>query len=142
MRATPLIGAGAILAILAIGVAGAAGASGPRCPTGDRTVDEAAFAFLTTPTVGRAVRSGFTASGCSRTFESVVVWRLRGRTGRILARGTAQGGGADGAARFSFTVRFKTKAAQIGRLEVEASDPSAGEGPPPVRNVIPLVLRV
>jgi hypothetical protein len=138
MRATALLAAGAILAI---GATTAPGASGPRCPTGDRTVDEAAFAFLTSPTVGKAVRSGFTASGCSRSFESTLPWRLRDRAGRILARGSAQGGGVDGPARFSFTVRYKVRAAQIGRLEVEASDPSAGEGLPPVRNVIPLVLR-
>jgi Immunoglobulin-like domain of bacterial spore germination len=128
-------------AVLAIGAVGAPGAGAGRCPTGDRTVDESSFAFLLAPAVGTPVRSGFRATGCSRTFESTVVWRLRGRTGRVLVRGTTMGGGADGAGPFAFTVRYSVKAAQVGRLEVEASDPSAGEGPPAVRNVIPLVLR-
>jgi Immunoglobulin-like domain of bacterial spore germination len=139
MRVAAIVAAGSILAM---GLSSLApGASGARCPTGDRTVDESSFAFLARPAVGTTVRSGFTASGCSRTFESTVAWRLRDRAGRTLARGSTRGGGVDGPARFSFRVRFTVRSAQIGRLEVEASDPSAGEGLPPVRNVVPLVLR-
>lgn len=79
-------------------------------------------------------------SGCSRTFESTVVWKLKARDGAELASGHATGGGVDGPGPFSFTVAYTVAERQIGHLEVYEEDASDGEGNPPGRNVIPLVL--
>jgi hypothetical protein len=118
------------------GEASAAGA----CDLVDGTVSEAAFVIATTPIAGATVRPGFAVSGCSRTFESNVNWRLLGRDGGVLGEGFATGGGVDGPAPFAFTVDFASGAPQIGHLEVFEADVSDGEGFPPGRTVLPLVL--
>jgi hypothetical protein len=92
------------------------------------------------PLAGARVASGFAVSGCSRTFESTVNWRLLARDGRVLNQGFATGGGVDGFAPFGFTVPFRVAARQIGHLEVFELDASDGEGHPPGRTVLPLVL--
>ena len=68
-------------------------------------------------------------------------WRLRDQDGTQLANGAAMGGGVDGPGPFTFTVNYSVASRQIGLLEVDEDDPSGGEGRPPVRNVIPVVLR-
>jgi hypothetical protein len=118
------------------GEAGAAGA----CDLVDSTVSEAAFVIATAPPAGATVRPGFAVSGCSRTFESNVNWRLLGRDGGVLGEGFATGGGVDGPAPVAFTVDFSVDAPQIGHLEVFEVDASDGEGFPPGRTVLPLVL--
>src|SRR5680860_637926 len=87
------------------------------------------------------VESGFGVEGCSRSFESNVQWKLIARDGAVLASGNTQGGGVDGPAAFSFTIPYAVDAQQIGHLEVSAEDPSDGEGFPPGRTVLPLVLK-
>jgi hypothetical protein len=47
----------------------------------------------------------------------------------------------DGHGPFSFVVAYQVNARQIGHLEVFEVDASDGEGRPPGRNVIPLVLQ-
>ena len=84
---------------------------------------------------------GFTVRGCSRTFESTVNWKLKGRDGSELAMGHATGGGVDGPGAYTFTVSYSVSERQIGHLEVYEEDASDGEGAPPPRNVIPLVLK-
>lgn len=101
---------------------------------------EAAFVFVTSPVAGQRVGPGFPVSGCSRTFEANVQWRLLARDGSVLGAGHTMGGGVDGHAPFSFTVPFSIAERQIGHLEVFDEDVSDGEGFPPVRNTIPLVL--
>jgi len=49
-------------------------------------------------------------------------------------------GGVSGPADFSFEVSYPVSAAQLGHLEVFEVDASEGEGFPPGRSVIPLVL--
>jgi immunoglobulin-like protein involved in spore germination len=110
------------------------------CVNDDGAFDEAAFVFATAPEAGERVESGFAVEGCSRSFESNVQWQLIARDGAVLASGNTQGGGVDGPAAFSFTVPFSVDAQQIGHLEVFAEDPSDGEGFPPGRTVLPLVL--
>lgn len=110
------------------------------CGTNDGALGEAAFVFATTPTVGTRVTSGFEVQGCSRTFESTANWRLVARDGRVLAEGFTRGGGVDGPGPFSFTVAYTVNTRQIGHLEVFEEDVSGGEGFPPGRTVIPLVL--
>lgn len=100
-----------------------------------------AFVFVELPTSGSVVSSGFTVTGCSRTFESTVNWRLLARDGSELASGFTQGGGVDGPDTFSFVVAYTVIEQQVGNLEVFEVDASGGEGPPPPMNVIPLVLR-
>jgi len=56
------------------------------------------------------------------------------------ASGNTQGGGVDGPGEFSFTVPYSVDTKQIGHLEVFAEDASDGEGVPPGRTVVPLVL--
>lgn len=111
------------------------------CSNEDGALDDASFIFVTAPVSGARVRTGFRVTGCSRTFESNVPWRLLDRDGAELAAGSTMGGGVDGPDHFSFTVDYTIASRQIGHLEVSEEDVSGGEGYPPVRNVIPLVLR-
>lgn len=120
-------------------------ATGPEPATGacanpDGALGDAAFVIAEKPLAGARVASGFAVSGCSRTFESTVSWRLLARDGRVLNRGFATGGGVDGFAPFGFTVPFSVAERQIGHLEVFEVDASDGEGHPPGRTVLPLVL--
>jgi hypothetical protein len=110
------------------------------CDNADGALDAAAFIFVTAPASGTRVTPGFTVTGCSRTFESNINFILKARDGGVLATGHATGGGVDGSGPFSFTVPYKLAERQIGHLEVFAEDASDGEGFPPPRNIIPLVL--
>jgi hypothetical protein len=110
------------------------------CSNSDGALSDVSFIFVTAPPVGARVSSGFTARGCSRTFESNVPWRLLDASGAELASGSTLGGGVDGFGPFSFTVSYSVASRQIGHLEVLEDDPSGGEGRPPTRNVLPLVL--
>ncbi|MCB9947984.1 MAG: Gmad2 immunoglobulin-like domain-containing protein [Rhodospirillaceae bacterium] len=111
------------------------------CDNGDGALDGAAFVIAMAPTAGARVSSGFEVSGCSRTFEGTVVWQLLARDGSVLANGFTSGGGVDGSAAFAFTVDYTVAERQIGHLEVYEEDVSDGEGYPPGRTVLPLVLQ-
>ena len=113
---------------------------GGGCSTADGALDDAAFVIATAPAAGARVSSGFAVSGCSRTFESVVNWRLLARDGSLLAEGHATGGGVDGPGPFAFAVPFSLAERQLGTLEVFEEDASGGEGFPPGRTVLPLEL--
>jgi len=112
-----------------------------NCANDDGALSDAAFVMTTSPRAGDRVATGFSVTGCSRTFESTVNWRLVGRNGAELARGHTQGGGVDGPGPFSFTVSFSVPKQEIGHLEVFEEDVSGGEGNPPGRTVLPLVLK-
>ena len=99
------------------------------------------FVIVTAPASGSEVLGRFTVSGCSRTFESNVNWRLLDRAGAEIASGHASGGGVDGPGRFSFTVEYDVPERQAGRLEVFEADVSEGEGYPPPMEAITLILR-
>lgn len=114
---------------------------GGACDNTDGAFDEAAFVIATAPVAGARVTSGFPVAGCSRTFESNVVWRLFARDGTLLNQGFTTGGGVDGFGPFAFTVSYSVAERQIGRLEVFEEDVSDGEGFPPGRTVLPLVLQ-
>ncbi|MCY4640400.1 MAG: hypothetical protein OXC94_08695 [Chloroflexi bacterium] len=103
--------------------------------------DAGSFVIVTAPASGSEVLGRFTVSGCSRTFESNVNWRLLDRGGAELAAGHAAGGGVDGPGRFLFTVEYDVAERQIGRLEVFEVDASEGEGLPPPLETITLILR-
>jgi len=120
-------------------VTGAAEAAG-ACDAIADALPDSAFVVATDPGAGAIVHPGFAVSGCSRSFEGTVNWRLLGRDGGVLAEGFTSGGGADGPAPFAFTVAFEIQATQIGHLEVFEIDASDGEGFPPGRTVLPLVL--
>jgi hypothetical protein len=111
------------------------------CSNADGALSEAAFIFVQTPRSGQRVFSGFPITGCSRTFEGSVNWVLKARDGGVLASGHTTGGGVDGSEPFSTTVTFSVPERQVGHLEVYEEDVSDGEGFPPVRNVIPLILQ-
>ena len=132
------------LAAFSIALAGCAAPGGRggagNCALSDGALDDAAFVIATAPAAGDRVSSGFAVAGCSRTFESNVNWRLTGRDGGVLGAGNATGGGADGPDAFTFSVPFAVEARQIGTLEVFEEDASDGEGFPPGRTVLPLVL--
>ena len=110
------------------------------CINDDGALDDAAFVLATIPDPGARVESGFSVAGCSRTFESTLNWQLLARDGSILADGFAMGGGVDGPGAFAFSVEFSVTERQIGHLEVFEEDVSEGEGFPPGRTVLPLVL--
>ena len=131
----------AAVAVLLAGCASVPGGGGAGgCDLADGALDDAAFVIATAPAAGARVESGFGVSGCSRTFESTVVWRLRARNGSLLGQGTATGGGVDGPGPFAFSVPFTVGERQVGHLEVFEEDASDGEGFPPGRTVLPLVL--
>lgn len=146
MRTT--IGIGTALALMAGLATGAlamgdwgGGEGADTCKNDDGALSDAAFVIVTAPIAGARVQSGFAVTGCSRTFESTVNWRLVARNGTELGSGHTQGGGADGPGPFSFTVSYRLQAPEIGHLEVFEEDASDGEGNPPGRTVLPLVLR-
>jgi hypothetical protein len=109
------------------------------CANGDGALDNAGFIFVEEPKNGERVSSGFEVRGCSSTFEASVNWRLRDRTGKVVASGVTQGGSLQPGS-FEFTAEYSVAARQIGELEV--FEPRVtGEGFPPSRNVVPLVLQ-
>jgi hypothetical protein len=112
-----------------------------NCSNEDGAFDETAFVLTTGPAPGERVESGFDVTGCSRTFESNVRWKLLARDGSVLASGYTTGGGVDGPGTFSFTIPYTVNVQQLGDLEVFAEDASDGEGFPPGRTVIPLILK-
>ena len=116
------------------------GEEADNCANTDGAFDEAAFVVATEPKAGARVTNGFNVRGCSRSFESNVQWKLVGRDGSVLASGHTRGGGVDGPGAFSFTVPYTTSERQMGHLEVFDEDPSDGEGFPPGRTILPLVL--
>jgi hypothetical protein len=135
-------GRGVMLAGLLAGGCTAVGAQpqGRACDNADGALSDAAFVIAAAPQAGARVSSGFDVEGCSRTFESTVIWRLLGRDGSVLNQGTASGGGVDGFGPFGFSVPFEVSERQIGHLELFEEDVSGGEGFPPGRTVLPLVL--
>ena len=110
------------------------------CTPIDPVLAASSFVVVIEPTAGQRASSPLRVSGCSRTFESNVVWELRARNGRVLASGHTSGGGVSGAAAFAFTAAFTVAAPELVHLEVFEPDVSDGEGFPPPRSVIPLVL--
>jgi heat shock protein HslJ len=119
---------------------GASWAQDDPCVDPSGVLGESAFVVVTAPVAGAEVESGFAVSGCSRTFESTVNWRLLAGHGNEVTSGFVTGGGADGPASFSFTVDFEVSRSQLGHLEVFEVDASEGEGFPPGRTVLPIVL--
>ena len=117
------------------------GSTADNCDNADSALSDAAFVITTTPSAGDRVESGFEVKGCSRTFESNVNWRLVARNGTELARGNTQGGGVDGPGPFTFTVTYTADQPQVGHLEVFEEDASDGEGFPPGRTILPLILK-
>jgi Immunoglobulin-like domain of bacterial spore germination len=109
------------------------------CANSDGALSNAGFIFVEDPRSGERVSSGFQVRGCSSTFEASVNWRLRGRDGRVLASGVTQGGSLQPGS-FEFTAEYSVAARQIGELEV-FEPPVTGEGFPPSRDVVPLVLQ-
>jgi len=131
------------VAVLAAAVLAAACVHDPvtsPCEALDPVLAESSFVLVTDPRPGARVSSPLQVRGCSRTFESTVVWELHSR-GEILASGHATGGGHAGPAAFGFSVPFRIPASRPGHLHVFAVDASGGEGFPPGRSVYPLVLR-
>ena len=106
----------------------------------DDSLPDASLVIVNSPVGGAEVASGFQVSGCSRTFESNVQWRLSDRTGAVLASGHTSGGGIDGPALFRFTVDYETAERQLAHLEVYEEDVSEGEGYPPPRAIVPVVV--
>lgn len=126
--------------LVAAGCAAAPEPDADVCANTDGAFDTAAFVIATAPEPGERVESGFAVAGCSRTFESTVNWRLLARDGSVLNQGFATGGGVDGPGGFAFEVSFAVSERQVGHLEVFEEDVSGGEGFPPGRTVLPLVL--
>lgn len=146
-RAVPLCGPPVVPSMVAAGlilVTGCAPSSVSRtsdpCAALDSTMEASAFIVVTAPTQAARVRSPFRLRGCSRTFESNVVWELHARDGRLLASGHATGGGVDGPAPFDAGVEFTIAEPEVGRVVVFEIDASDGEGFPPPRVVFSVVL--
>ena len=106
----------------------------------DDSLPDAALVVVLSPAGGEEVANGFAVSGCSRTFESNVQWRLLDRAGEELASGFAMGGGVDGPAPFIFAVAYQSAERQLAYLEVYEEDVSGGEGFPPPRAIVPVVI--
>ena len=108
--------------------------------TCDDALPDSSLVIVRSPAAGDEVESGFMASGCSRTFESNVQWRLLGRSGEVLSSGHTSGGGYDGPAPFRFSVEFEASERQVALLEVFEEDVSEGEGFPPPRAIVPVII--
>ncbi len=106
----------------------------------DESLPDSALVIVQSPGGGEEVWSGFLVTGCSRTHESNVVWRLLSRSGEVISIGHATGGGFDGPEVFQFAVEFRVSERQIALLEVFEEDVSGGQGYPPPRAVVPLIL--
>lgn len=128
------------LAFVPVAIACAAPAAPDPCDNIDPALATSSFVMVTEPAAGSRTTTPLRVVGCSRTSESNVLWELRGRDGDVLGSGFATGGGFSGAAPFEFVVEFTVPAAQVGYLDVHAPDESEGEGFPPSRTVLPLVL--
>jgi len=110
------------------------------CNPIDPMLANSSFVAVIEPTAGARASSPLQVRGCSRTFESNVVWELRSRDGSILATGHTSGGGVTGAAPFAFSATFTVFTPELGHLEVFEPDESDGEGFPGGRSIVPLVL--
>ena len=126
--------------VLVLSVACGDSASTDPCDPIDPVLAASSFVVVVTPTAGLRASSPLQVRGCSRTFESNVVWEVRSREGRILASGPTSGGGVSGAAAFSFSAAFTVSEPELGHLEVFEPNESEGEGFPAARSLIPLVL--
>jgi hypothetical protein len=124
-----------------LGACGAPTLRAGPCDALDPSLSASAFVLVSSPAPGQSASSPLRVRGCSRSFESNIVWSLRGRDGRRLASGHASGGGVDGPAAFDFTVEFAVREPEVGELEVLEPDVSDGEGNPPSRMVFPVILQ-
>jgi hypothetical protein len=131
---------GIAVAVAVLAGCGEGGGESDVCADGDHALSKTAFVFVQTPRSGERVSSGFRVTGCSRTFEGNVIWRLRARNGSALASGSTQGGAVQPGP-FHFDVAYSVPARQVGLLEVDEPVVTQEEGFPPVRNVVPLVLQ-
>ena len=122
--------------VFALSVFGASSALA-QSPCADVPKDEP-FVMVTAPAAGAKVKSGFAVTGCSRTFESTVTWTLTVRGGQELAKGTAKGGGVDGAGPLAFTVTAKVAKPTLAYLEV--LEPSASGKGGTSRVIVPVVI--
>ena len=104
------------------------------------TIQDSTFVIVDSVTSGQTLNSGDTVTGCSRTFESNVLWWLVAGDGNTIAEGFTMGGGVDGHGNYEFTVEYTVAEAQMGHLFVGGDDPSDGEGFPPPLNQIPMLL--
>lgn len=115
---------------------GGGGGDGCASLTGGEAL---AFIFVTTPTPGQPVSSGFTVEGCSNSFEATYQWQLLTREGEVLVEdfGTAScGTGCVG--EISFTVDFEVSERQVGALRVFSTSPQDGSDVDV--NSVPLIL--
>lgn len=130
------------IAVAAAVLAGCGGGSDDSdvCANADGALSNTAFVFVQTPSSGERVSSGFRVTGCSRTFEGNVTWRLRARDGTVLASGSTQGGSVQPGP-FHFDVSYSISTRQVGQLAVDEPTVTEEEGFPPVRNLVPLVLK-
>ena len=110
------------------------------CEPVDPVLSASSFVVVVEPVAGQRVSSPLRVRGCSRTFESNVVWELHARDGRVLTSGHTSGGGVSGSLDFSFSAAFTISKSEVGHLMVFERDESNGEGFPTGRTVIPLVL--
>jgi len=112
----------------------------PPCADLDPALAGSSFIVVRSPAPGERVTSPARIAGCSRTYESNVVWELRGRDGRVLDSGFTTGGGVDGPAPFQTSADFQVAAAEVAELVVYMPDASEGEGFPPPRTIFQVVL--
>jgi hypothetical protein len=101
--------------------------------------EELAFLFVTSPTTGQSVSSGFEVTGCGNVFEATYQWELLDTRGEVLTEdfGTAScGTGCVGD--LSFTVDFDVDKRQVGTLRVFAE--SARDGSDTHVHAVPLIL--
>jgi hypothetical protein len=102
-----------LLSLLPLAPASAARA---QCGELDPVLAGSSFVLVQAPAAGERIASGATVSGCARTRDGSVAWRLEGRDGRKLGEGVAPGGAEAGAAPFSFPLAFEITLPERGTL--------------------------
>lgn len=109
------------------------------CAGIDPVLAGSSFVLVRTPAAGERIASGAVVTGCSRTHEGSVAFRLLGRDGRTLTSGSTRGGGFAGAAPFRFVLEFAVPLPERGTLEL--SEPRVtDEGFEPPRISLPVVV--
>ncbi|HEX2027831.1 MAG TPA: Gmad2 immunoglobulin-like domain-containing protein [Nitriliruptorales bacterium] len=118
-------------------------AAGPCADLGPgSTITDLAVLFVTAPTVGAEVSSGFAVAGCTNAFEATFQWELVDRDGAVLAggNGTATcGSGCLGT--FEFTVDYTVERPILGTLKVFTLSAEDASADPQDLNALPLRLQ-
>lgn len=86
--------------------------------------DKYAYISIDEPESGQILASPIMLTGCSRTFESNVVYQLMSYDKVLLAMGFTNGGGVDGSEEYSTEIHFDITSPTLAYLRVYEANPA------------------